>query len=153
MEGPQGVEIEINVRIKLLQVFVCAAPDVVAIVNQPWDLYQGAQPVEERTRAHQAIELRIRPGDAGHVREHGLAAYFAVFGDSIARIEGGKLLDQSRAQIRVKEIVYIVYDDVPKRLGSGEFPAEGLCAVANRWVNPVEHGGESAYGFIRSSLR
>jgi hypothetical protein len=39
MEGPQGVEIEINVRIKLLaiQVFVRAAPDVVAIINQSWD--------------------------------------------------------------------------------------------------------------------
>jgi hypothetical protein len=51
MEGPQGVEIEINLRIKILavQVFVRAAPDVVAIVNQPRDVYQGAQPVEERT--------------------------------------------------------------------------------------------------------
>lgn len=51
MEGPHGVEIEINLRIKILavQVFVRAAPDVVAIVNQPRDVYQGAQPVEERT--------------------------------------------------------------------------------------------------------
>lgn len=63
--------------------------------------------------AHQAIELRIRPADSGHIREHGLAAHFAVFVDCVPRVEGGKLLDQSRAQVRVKEIVY---HDVPERL-------------------------------------
>ena len=75
MEGPPGVEIEIDVRIKLLASrFRAWRPDVVAIINQPWDRDQGAQPVEERTRAHQAIELRIQPTDSGHIREHGLAA-------------------------------------------------------------------------------
>ena len=130
--------IEIDVRIQLLaiQIFVRAASNVFRIVQQIRNAGDAAHQFQKFRAADHLVELGVGRSQASQVGEHGFAARFAAFVESMSGVEGRELGHEPAAKFWIQKLVD---RDVAERLAGGELAVQFGNPVGDAWVKESQH--------------